>query len=84
MEDGVNISSKEIRKCRRALVDVFKSINFTSPALRQNLYESYMCNIRELIEYAHVNKIDSVKHVRSIRRLLVEYGAGYKLKVRHR
>ena len=80
MYTDIHISKRELSDCRRILGDVFKSVKFSSPRIRQRLYDSYLSNIVQLIEYAHENNLDSRSHIRGIEPYLREYAH----KKRHR
>ena len=71
------MSPRDLKRFRRYCVrilnrDVFATIRFTDKREHDIVYDSYVQNLDNLIDYAMSNKIQLDRYIREIRMILLE------------
>lgn len=59
---------------------VFRSVHFRRPRFKKILYDSYLLNLHEMVEYAKQNGLDAKKHIRGIRDVLLTCDGTYRIR----
>ena len=69
----VNRRTKHLRRYCVSILnrDVFATVHFIDKEQRDILYDSYIQNLDNLIEYVAVNKLDFTEYFKSIREVLL-------------
>ena len=56
--------------CKKALAQVFNTVQFKDMVFRKILHDSYLANLNAMIQYAHDNDIDELAYMLSLRDIL--------------
>ena len=61
------VSSFKYKLCKKALAQVFNTVDFKDSQFKEILHFSYLANLNAMIQYAQDNNIDELAYILSLR-----------------